>query len=257
MPSVAGTAGDDRGIWLARDGNTTISEKRSHLQRAAGRWHDEPRFVRFIWTWPVIAEQRSSRVIAGTTIVAAHALAFYALLFAGPRMQEKLPEVPVQVQFIAESKPAPEWQPPEVKAITSPHIVVDVPQVPIVEVPMVESERAITAPVQVAAVKTASEDRSVPKLISTVEYVREPVPRYPPQSRKLREQGLVVLKVLIDEKGTACSIQVETSSGHERLDAAAREAVSRAAFRPYVEDGAPRRAFVLIPIEFSLNRSSA
>jgi protein TonB len=66
-----------------------------------------------------------------------------------------------------------------------------------------------------------------------------------------------MLRVLIDERGNACSIEIESSSGHARLDHAAREAVSRAAFRPYVEDGSPRRALVLIPIEFSLNRSSA
>ncbi len=205
----------------------------------------------------VIAQERSSRVVVGGTIVAAHGLVFYALLSIGPRPEQTLPELPVQVQFVAESKPQPQWQPPEVKAIASAPIRVDAPQAPVVEVAAAESERAITAPVQVAAVRAVSEDLSTPKLVSTVEYVREPVPRYPPQSRKLREQGLVVLKVLIDEKGTACSIQVETSSGHERLDAAAREAVSRAAFRPYVEDGLPRRAFVLIPIEFSLSRNSA
>jgi protein TonB len=73
----------------------------------------------------------------------------------------------------------------------------------------------------------------------------------------LREQGLVVLRVVIDERGEASSIEIETSSGHARLDDAARDAVLRAAFRPYVEDGEPRRALVLIPIEFALNRGSA
>jgi protein TonB len=102
-----------------------------------------------------------------------------------------------------------------------------------------------------------AEDRSAPKLVSTVEYVREPMPRYPPQSRKLREQGTVVLRVVIDERGTATSIEIETSSGHARLDDAARDAVLHAEFRPYVEDGEPRRALVLIPIEFALNRRPA
>jgi periplasmic protein TonB len=205
----------------------------------------------------LFAEERSRRVVAAATIVAAHVLVFYGLSLAAPKVQQALFDAPVQVHFIAESQPAPRWQPPEIKATTSPQIAISVPQE--IELPVVsESEHAITAPVQVASmVKASSEDRTAPKLISTVEYVREPSPRYPPQSRKLREQGLVVLRVLIDEKGAACSIEVETSSGHERLDSAAREAVSRAAFRPYVEDGFPRRAFVLIPIEFSLNRGAA
>jgi protein TonB len=91
------------------------------------------------------------------------------------------------------------------------------------------------------------------KLVTSVEYLREPAPRYPAQSRKLREQGLVVLRVLIDERGTACDVAIENSSGHPRLDQAAKEAIVRAEFRPYIEDGVARRAMVLIPIEFSLN----
>ena len=76
------------------------------------------------------------------------------------------------------------------------------PDVPLVESPVLPpSEHAITAPVQVPLVAQASSsDASAPRLISTVEYLRQPVPRYPPQSRKLREQGLVVLRVLIDER---------------------------------------------------------
>jgi periplasmic protein TonB len=256
---MAGTAGDNRGVWLVCSlmSNTTISEKRSHLQRTVSGCIINSSFHLFQVLAVLLAEERSSRVVAAATIVAAHALVLYGLSLVGPSIKQVLSDAPVEVRFIAESQPAPSWQPPEVKAINTPQIAIPVPQV--VEVPVVaESEHAITAPVQLASmVKASSEDRNTPRLISTVEYVREPAPRYPPQSRKLREQGLVVLRVLIDEKGAACSIEVETSSGHERLDAAAREAVSRAAFRPYVEDGSPRRAFVLIPIEFSLNRSSA
>jgi protein TonB len=133
------------------------------------------------------------------------------------------------------------------------------PRVPLIDFPVAPpSERAISvAPQIVSPARVNQEERSSPKLISIVEYLREPSPRYPSQSRRLREQGMVVLRVLIDEQGKACDITVETSSGYERLDHAAREAVARAAFRPYVEDGRPRRALVLIPIEFSLNRATA
>jgi len=148
-------------------------------------------------------------------------------------------------------------RPIELKTLVQ-QIYVPIPEQVLFELPVAaDSDRAITMPAQATAQVAATADRSVPKLIETVEYVRQPVPRYPAQSRKLREQGLVMLRVLIDERGVACSIEIESSSGHARLDRAAREAVAQAAFRPYVEDGAPRRAMVLIPIEFSLNRSSA
>jgi protein TonB len=129
------------------------------------------------------------------------------------------------------------------------------PIIPVIDMPAATTEQshAITIPVTMASPPPSPQVSSAAKLVASVEYLREPVPRYPPQSRKLREQGLVVLRVLIDERGTACDVAIESSSGHERLDRAAREAIARAEFRPYVEDGIARRAMVLIPIEFSLN----
>lgn len=206
----------------------------------------------------MIAANRSRHLIVGGAIVLAHAVTLYGLLMLGPKREPMVLETAVVVNFIAQPQSQPQWQPPPVKTV-APNILTPMPDAPVIESPVLPpSERAISVPVrQVVAVNTERADRSAPRLISSVEYVRQPVPRYPPQSRKLREQGLVVLRVLIDEHGVACSIEVESSSGHARLDHAAREAVSRAAFRPYVEDGLPRRALVLIPIEFSLNRASA
>ena len=191
-------------------------------------------------------------------ILAVHVLAIAGLAQVGPRLDSMSLQTPLTVRLISQPSERVETKPIEVK-VTTPNITVQPPEVPVIELPAIvePSERAITIPVRAATPVAAAEDRSAPRLISTVEYLREPVPRYPPQSRKLREQGLVMLRVLIDERGNACEIEIESSSGHARLDHAAREAVSRAAFRPYVEDGSPRRAMVLIPIEFSLNRSSA
>jgi periplasmic protein TonB len=149
------------------------------------------------------------------------------------------------------------WEPPAPQPISVP-VYISVPVAPAIEVPVEQSAAQATVPLYIptrAAASAARED--TPRLISTVEYIREPIPRYPPQSRRLKEQGLVVLRVLIDEKGQACDIAIESSSGHVRLDHAAKAAVAQAMFRPYVEDGAPRRALVLIPIEFSLNSGKA
>jgi protein TonB len=196
-------------------------------------------------------------MVVAATILVAHAVAVFLLLSIGPRRQAAVEHPPVEVRFVSELPPSKRWQPPEVKTV-APQIVAPMPDVAFIEIPVLPaSERAITVPVQAALVAPPPPSDSAPRLISVIEYLREPSLRYPPQSRRLREQGLVVLRVLVDEKGAASSIEIETSSGFSRLDHAAREAVSRAAFRPYVEGGAPRRAFVLIPIEFSLNRSAA
>lgn len=186
-----------------------------------------------------------------------HAGGLYLALSFAPQIRAVVAQVPLAVTFVSQPEPTPRRAVPEV-SVVAPQLIVQQPDLPLIEIPVEAppSARAISIPIRVATAAPA-EDRSVPKLVSSVEYVREPSPRYPPQSRRLREQGLVVLRVVIDERGAASSIEIETSSGHARLDDAAREAVLRAAFRPYVEDGEPRRALVLIPIEFALNRGSA
>jgi len=206
----------------------------------------------------VFAEDHSRRACVAATIVAVHAAGLYAALTFAPQIKRAIAEVPLAVTFVSEAEPPRDRPLPKVSVVT-PQPIVNVPDLPLIEIPndAPASARAITIPVAPPPVAAQQEDKSVPKLVSAVEYVREPVPRYPPQSRRLREQGLVVLRVVIDERGAASSIEIETSSGHSRLDDAAREAVLRAAFRPYVEDGEPRRALVLIPIEFALNRGSA
>jgi protein TonB len=88
-------------------------------------------------------------------------------------------------------------------------------------------------------------------VVTDVAYVEAPQPRYPPESRRSGEEGLVVLRVLINELGRAARIDIERSSGHQRLDEAARAAVQRALFRPYVENGVARMALATIPIEFT------
>lgn len=97
---------------------------------------------------------------------------------------------------------------------------------------------------------------AVPEM-SAVAYLVQPAPQYPPESRRIREQGLVVLRVLIDESGHAKAIEVYRSSGHPRLDEAARRAVARAVFKPYVDGGIPRESTAMVPVEFSLRASAS
>lgn len=207
----------------------------------------------------MFAEDQLRRLCVGATILAVHAAGLYVALTFAPRIQHAVAQVPLIATFVSQPEPTAQRELPQVSVVT-PQPIVQMPELPLIEMPTdaPPAARAITVPVQVATTPARhAEDRSTPKWVSAVEYVREPSPRYPPQSRRLREQGLVVLRVVIDERGEASSIEIETSSGHARLDDAARAAVLRAAFRPYVEDGEPRRALVLIPIEFALNHGAA
>jgi protein TonB len=77
--------------------------------------------------------------------------------------------------------------------------------------------------------------------------------RYPAASLRQREQGRVLLNVLVDANGDVQRIEIARSSGHATLDAAAREAVRHAHFKPVLENGKAVAAWGLVPIEFRLD----
>jgi protein TonB len=58
-------------------------------------------------------------------------------------------------------------------------------------------------------------------------------------SRRLGEEGRVVIKARISAQGRVLSTEVVESSSHVRLDQAALQAVKRAAFQPAVKYGVP------------------
>ena len=92
-------------------------------------------------------------------------------------------------------------------------------------------------------------------MVEFVEYVRAAPPVYPRESQRRREHGTVILRVLVDADGRPAQVQVERSSGFERLDAAAREAVEKFLFRPHEVNGVAQPAQVLIPIGFDRHAS--
>ena len=77
-------------------------------------------------------------------------------------------------------------------------------------------------------------------------------PAYPPLSRRLGEEGKVVLRVELDEQGAVGAAKVATSSGFARLDEAALAAARRWRCTPAQRDGRPARAAALQPFEFVL-----
>ena len=83
-------------------------------------------------------------------------------------------------------------------------------------------------------------------------YLNNPPPAYPPQSRRLGHQGKVILRVLVNTAGTPDKVEVRTSSGFDRLDDAALDAVRRWRFVPARQGDSPVAAWVLVPIIFTL-----
>jgi protein TonB len=76
---------------------------------------------------------------------------------------------------------------------------------------------------------------------------------YPPASRRLGEEGRVIVRVVIDAGGRASAWNVERSSGFPRLDRAADCVVRRLEFVPGRRDGRAVEASVLLPVMFRLD----
>jgi protein TonB len=77
-------------------------------------------------------------------------------------------------------------------------------------------------------------------------------PHYPYESRRLKEQGTVLLDVQLSMSGTVERVSVRTSSGFARLDKAALEAVRRWRWSPTVRDGQPVAVRGVVEIPFTL-----
>lgn len=83
-------------------------------------------------------------------------------------------------------------------------------------------------------------------------YLDNPAPVYPSLSRRLGEQGKVLLRVFVEPDGLPSTVEVRTSSGSERLDQSALDAVRRWKFMPAKQGDRAVAAWVLVPILFNL-----
>lgn len=77
-------------------------------------------------------------------------------------------------------------------------------------------------------------------------------PIYPNMSKRLGEQGTVVLRVMVKADGNAGKVEVKSSSSYPRLDQAAIDAVKTWRFNPPKVDGKAIDGWYVIPFPFKL-----
>ena len=87
---------------------------------------------------------------------------------------------------------------------------------------------------------------------SDADYLQNPKPVFPAISRRLGEQGKTVVRVLIGVDGLPKRASIQTSSGYERLDEAARSAVMSWRFVPGKRDGVVEAMEFNVPINWVL-----
>jgi protein TonB len=158
-----------------------------------------------------------------------------------------VPKPVVKQKPIVKETPKPEPVVVEKPAIAEP---VSAPEPPPVETaPAVEAKAPVVA--EAPKVEPQPEPQIEPPKFGAA-YLHNPAPAYPASSRRAGEQGRVLLRVLVSTNGSAETVDLEDSSGFEKLDDAAIKAVKKWRFIPAKRSSEAISAYVLVPVKFSL-----
>jgi protein TonB len=141
--------------------------------------------------------------------------------------------------------PAPLTVPPGASSPLAPSVVVSTPPQ--------TAGNPTTPSSTLAAVASAPPVRASLELPSSdAQYLQNPKPAYPVLSKRLGEQGKVVVRVLIGVDGLAQNSEIQQSSGFDRLDQAALTTVMRWRFVPGKRNGLTEAMWFNVPINFVL-----
>ena len=160
---------------------------------------------------------------------------------------------PKPVERVVVPEPAPERAvepppPPPPQSITE----VPVPPPPVPVLVAAPEPQPITPAPQIVQVPPEPEEITLTSQMLIAAYLRNPKPSYPNLSRRLSEQGTVLLRVFVTMSGDATRIELKESSGFQRLDKSALDAVQNWKFMPARLGEQPVAAWVIVPIKFSL-----
>ena len=87
--------------------------------------------------------------------------------------------------------------------------------------------------------------------------LNNPKPPYPLMSRRLNEEGKVVLNVCVSLSGLVENLKLETTSGYQRLDDIAIQTVKKWKFIPAKNQDRDINACYLLPVQFILRKEKS
>lgn len=206
-----------------------------------------------------------------TGIVLTHIGLLAALVLAvADKAKTITPPRPLMVSLIEEAQPEPEPEvrptPPQpvVKPQTPPPMLVAKRATPtpqaVIEAPQPDPQpeplpEVLPPPVPVVA--EAPKPAPPPTPPNAADYLNNPKPPYPGLSKKLKEQGTVQLRALINPDGSVAKLELLKSSGYERLDSSAFNTVKNSwKFEPARQNGQPVAEWVNFPVNFTLKNRS-
>lgn len=169
-----------------------------------------------------------------------------------PRLAEPVtpppPAIPLKTK--QPKQPSPKAQPviampPEQAPPAAPSFVVPPP------IPNATLPAPAAPPAPLPGVQTAPASISPARFDAA--YLDNPHPGYPPLSRRLGEEGKVLLRVRVSPDGQPTAVDIEKSSNFARLDEAARQAILRWRFIPAKRGDQAIEASVIVPLVFRLD----
>ncbi len=219
--------------------------------------------------------QKNRNVIIAGSVVLFHVAALWALQTG---LLRRAVEIIVPAEILSEiiTPPVPKVEPPppapppppvrqpvrkvELAPPPMPVAIADATPAPNAPTGVVAPQppaAPIAAPVNVAAAPSPpAPSPPAPAKVelpsSDADYLQNPKPTYPPISKRMGEQGKVVVRVLIGLDGTAQRAEIRQSSGYDRLDQAALATVQRWRYVPGKRAGVPEAMWFNVPINFVL-----
>lgn len=202
-----------------------------------------------------------SRLMNLTLVLGLHGLVLIALVSSsGPIDLQVSESKPILASIIAPARPVPPVKPAVRQE--QPQPVKKKPVQGVLSTPQPAPVEPSTSrpPERSAAVESKPAHPSSVSAAEVIQprfdanYLNNPKPPYPALSRRLGEEGVVLLRVYVSVNGQPEQIQLAKSSGYERLDDAALQAVSSWKFIPARQGKIGVAAWVQVPVSFQLRR---
>lgn len=226
----------------------------------------------------MLLQGRHRNLLIAASVLLFHVAALWALQSGLLRRVVDAVEVVVPVQLVsapvpqASPPPAPPPKPLPTPAVPAPAAVTPRPAAPVLPaapqpVAVADDTPSPTAPTGVVAAQSpappiAAPVAAVPAPVapepkvelpsSDADYLHNPKPAFPPLSKRLGEQGRVLVRVRIGVDGLPQKADIVASSGFDRLDRTAVATALRWRYVPGKRGGVAEAMWFVVPIDFVL-----
>lgn len=210
----------------------------------------------------VIARPSSVQRSSLLGIVVALHLALLAIILTARTVVPQIMATPLIVDLLQapeaekepEAKPLPIARPPMQRQKPVPTHKTPVPLLETTSSSVPAAAAPVSEPADSKPTTAAHASEATSQARFDADYLRNPAPPYPALSKRMGEEGKVILRVSVTPHGSADSVEIKTSSGSPRLDESARKTVQNWKFIPAKRGETTVQSWVLVPIIFKLEQ---